>query len=259
MRRHDTDFQISLEIGHVRSNVRKLRVTSKTPAPGVPVNGAQHHVVLPVGCGGESRGDDDSLQFGSMDDERLAEHTEPASLVQKDQSRPLEIVEMNDQREFANPGRRVAARTPREALPHMRIEDERISRRQRTHEESIGLWTQVLHCDKFRAQQSPLAAVRREIVFVEFDQTGDVLQELRGQLLFAKHSGSHRRCDRWLEVRGGVSLPDLPRTVLMESMHKIIEFERIDFTTLPTIELDAKLTQSLAQFTIMRDPRPFSN
>ena len=47
--------------------------------------------------------------------------------------------------------------------------------------------------------------------------------------------------------------------ILMESMHKIVELERIDFATFPTIELDAKLTQSLAQFAIMRDPRPFSN
>ncbi len=45
----------------------------------------------------------------------------------------------------------------------------------------------------------------------------------------------------------------------MESMHKIIELKRIDFATSPTIELDAKFTQSLAQFAIMRNPRPFSN
>jgi hypothetical protein len=96
-------------------------------------------------------------------------------------------------------------------------------------------------------------------VFVEFDQTFDVLHELSGQFLFAKHSGSHRRCDGWLEVRCRVSLSDLPRTILMESMHKIIALKRIDFATFPAIELDAKLTQSLAQFAIMRDPRPFSN
>ena len=105
MRRHDIDSQIFLEIGHVLSNVRKLRVTSKTAAPGAPVNGAQHYVVLAVDCVGESRGDHDSLQVGSMYDERLAEHTQPAGLVQKHQSQPIEIVDMNDQREFANPGR----------------------------------------------------------------------------------------------------------------------------------------------------------
>ena len=42
MRRHDIDFQVFLEISHVPSNVRKLRVTSKAAAPGAPVNGAQH-------------------------------------------------------------------------------------------------------------------------------------------------------------------------------------------------------------------------
>lgn len=78
-------------------------------------------------------------------------------------------------------------------------------------------------------------------------------------LLFAKHSGSHRRCDCGLEVRCGVSLPDLPRRVLMESMHEIVEFKRIDIATFPTIELDAKLTQGFAQFAIMSDLRPFSN
>jgi hypothetical protein len=39
MRRHDIDFQIFLEIGHVLSNDRKLRVTSNTAAPGASVNG----------------------------------------------------------------------------------------------------------------------------------------------------------------------------------------------------------------------------
>src|SRR5688500_11574709 len=132
MRWHDLDFQVFLEIGHVLSNVRKLRVTSNTAAPGASVDGAQHRVVLSIGCGGESRRDDDSLQFGSMDDERLADHTEPAALVQKDQSRALEVPNMEDQREFANPRGQGAARTPREALPHVRVEDKRISRRQRT-------------------------------------------------------------------------------------------------------------------------------
>ena len=159
MRRHDIDFQIFLEIGHVLSNVRKLRVTSNTAAPGASVNGAQHHVVLSVGCGRESRCDDDSLQFGSMDDERLAEQTEPAGLVQKEQSRPLELPDMNDQREFAYPGRRAAPRAPREALPHVRVEDKRVSGRQRTHEESSGLLTRFMHCSELGAQHSPLAAV----------------------------------------------------------------------------------------------------
>ena len=40
-----------------------------------------------------------------------------------------------------------------------------------------------------------------KIVFVEFDQAGDVLHEFRGQFLFTKHSGSHCRCDGRLEMR----------------------------------------------------------
>ena len=60
-------------------------------------------------------------------------------------------------------------------------------------------------------------------------------------------------------MRCGVSLPDFPRRVLMESVHEIVEFGRVDIATFPTIELDAKLTQGFAQFSIMRDSRPFSN
>ena len=45
----------------------------------------------------------------------------------------------------------------------------------------------------------------------------------------------------------------------MESMHKIVEFERIDIPTFQTIEVDAKFIQRFAQFTIMCDRRPFSN
>ncbi len=77
---------------------------------------------------------------------------------------------------------------------------------------------------------------------VEVDHPCEVLHELRGQLLPAKHSGSHRRCDRRLEVRCRVSLPNLPRRVLMELVHEIVEFEGIDLATFPTIELGAKLT-----------------
>jgi hypothetical protein len=44
----------------------------------------------------------------------------------------------------------------------------------------------------------------------------------------------------------------------MESMHQIVEFERIDFTTNPAIELRAKLTEGFAQVAIVSDVRPFS-
>ena len=45
----------------------------------------------------------------------------------------------------------------------------------------------------------------------------------------------------------------------MESMHKIVEFERIDIATFPPIELDAQLAQGFPQFAIIRDPSPLSN
>ena len=45
----------------------------------------------------------------------------------------------------------------------------------------------------------------------------------------------------------------------MKSMHKIVEFERSDITTLPTVELDLQLAECFAQFALMRNRRPISN
>ena len=45
----------------------------------------------------------------------------------------------------------------------------------------------------------------------------------------------------------------------MESMHKLVEFERINFTTIPAIELHAKLAEGFAKVTIVSDPRPLSD
>ncbi|MGH9385600.1 MAG: hypothetical protein ACRD2N_15060 [Vicinamibacterales bacterium] len=42
-------------------------------------------------------------------------------------------------------------------------------------------------------------------------------------------------------------------------MYQLVELERINFATIPTIELGAKLTEGPAQVAIMRDTRPFSN
>ena len=97
MRRDYIDFQVFLEIGHVLSNMHKLRVTSHTAAPGASVNGAQHHVVLSMGCGGKSRGDDDLLQFGLMDDEASRRaHRAGSSCSHRDESRALALPDMND-------------------------------------------------------------------------------------------------------------------------------------------------------------------
>jgi hypothetical protein len=96
-------------------------------------------------------------------------------------------------------------------------------------------------------------------VFVEFDETSDVLHKLGGQLVFAKHAGSDRCCYRRLKVCGRVSLPYFTRSVLMELMHQIIELERIDFTTIPAIELHAKFAEGFAQVAIVSDARSFSD
>ena len=86
-----------------------------------------------------------------------------------------------------------------------------------------------------------------------------MLHKFGEQLVFAKHTGSDRCCDRRLEVCRHISFPYFPRSVLMESMHELVELERIDFAAIPTIELRAQHAEGCAQVSIMGDPRPFSN
>ena len=45
----------------------------------------------------------------------------------------------------------------------------------------------------------------------------------------------------------------------MESVHKFVELERIDFATIPAIELHAKLTEGFAQVAIVSHARPFAD
>jgi hypothetical protein len=96
-------------------------------------------------------------------------------------------------------------------------------------------------------------------VFVAFNQAGDVLQELGWHLVFTKHSRSNRCGDRRLEMCCRVSFPNVSRGVLMESMNELVELERIDFATIPTIELYAKLTKGFTQVAIVSNHRPFSD
>jgi len=42
-------------------------------------------------------------------------------------------------------------------------------------------------------------------------------------------------------------------------MHKIVELERINFATIPAVELHAKFAKSFTQVAIVSDPRPFSD
>jgi hypothetical protein len=167
------------------------------------------------------------------------------------------MFDMNDQREFANPSRCITAWALREAFANVRVEHECISRRQRAHAKSVRRSTRFAHCPELNEGGSGLRC--REIVLVEFDQTGDVLHKFGRQLLFAKDAGGNRGCDRRLKVCRRVSLPYFPRRVLMESMHKIVELKRINFATIPSIELRAKLAEGVAQVAIVSDPRPFSD
>ena len=122
MRRHDIDFQILREIGHALSNIRKLHLTTQTSAPSAPVNSTEHNVIRRLDRGGKAGGDDDAFQFDSIDDQRFANQTEPACFVQKNESRPAGMVDVNHQREFSNPSRGIAARALREAFANVWVE-----------------------------------------------------------------------------------------------------------------------------------------
>jgi hypothetical protein len=45
----------------------------------------------------------------------------------------------------------------------------------------------------------------------------------------------------------------------MESMPELVELERINFATIPSIELHAELAEGFAQIAIVSDLRPFSD
>ena len=124
MRRHNIDSQILLEISHVLSNIWKRRIVIQSSAPGAPVNSTEHDVVRRLDRGGKASGDDDGLQFGSIDDQRFAHYIEPACFVQKNESRSAWMFDMNDQREFANPSRCITAWALRESFANVRVEHE---------------------------------------------------------------------------------------------------------------------------------------
>ncbi len=124
MCRHDIDFQILLEIRHVLSNIRKRRIATQTSAPGTPLNGTEHDVVRRLDRGRKAGGDDDVLQLDSIDDQRFANHAEAACLVQKNESRSAGMFDVNDQGEFSNPSRGIAAWALREAFANVRVEHE---------------------------------------------------------------------------------------------------------------------------------------
>ena len=190
MRRNDIDCQILPEISHVLSNIRKPRIASQTSPPGAPIKSTEHDVIRWLDRGGKASGDDDALQLDSIDDQRFASHAEAACLVQKNESRSSGMFDVNDQREFSNPSRGSAAWALREAFANVRVKHECISRRQRAHANSVRLSRRLTHCSELSARG--WGSRCREIVFVEFDEAGEVLHKFGGQFLFAKHAGSDR-------------------------------------------------------------------
>ena len=124
MRRNDIDCQILPEISHVLSNIRKRRVASQTSPPGAPIKSTEHDVIRWCHRGGKASGDDDALQFDSIDDQRFAHHTEATCFVQKNESRSAGMFEVNDQGEFSNPSRGIASGTLRETFANVRVEHE---------------------------------------------------------------------------------------------------------------------------------------
>lgn len=90
MRRHDIDFQILLEIGHMLPNIGKRRVSIQASAPGSPVNRTEHDVVRLFASGEEG-----ALQFKPIDDQCFANQTEATCLVQKNEFRCADIFEVN--------------------------------------------------------------------------------------------------------------------------------------------------------------------
>ena len=123
MRSRHIDLQVFLEVGHVLSNVRELRLTNETSAPGAAVDRPEHDIFTPRrSCRG-----DHMLQFGLLDNERVAEHAQAAALVQKKKSRTVGMGDMDDQRQLSSSCGCVAFGTFREALADVRIQNERIT------------------------------------------------------------------------------------------------------------------------------------
>ena len=78
-------------------------------------------------------------------------------------------------------------------------------------------------------------------MLIEVDKTREVLYELLWQFLPTKHTRDYRRCHGRREMRRRISLPDLSRRAIVILVDELIEFERVDLTTIPSFELAAKL------------------
>ena len=118
MRWRHIDLEVFLEVGHVFSNVHELCLANETSALGAAVDGPQHEVFAPIA---QSCRGDHVLQFGLMDNERLAQHAEAAALVQKNKSWAVGVVDVDHQRQLSDSCGRDAFGTLRKPLADVRI------------------------------------------------------------------------------------------------------------------------------------------
>ena len=86
-----------------------------------------------------------------------------------------------------------------------------------------------------------------------------MFKELRRDLLPPKNPRRHGKSNRGLKVICRVLLPDFPRATLMELMNQVVEVSGSDFASLPAVEVCPEIEESVGQFAIVGDGRPFSN
>src|SRR3989442_11137281 len=70
---------------------------------------------------------------------------------------------------------------------------------------------------------------------------------------------SDRGRNRLFEVTRRIALPDFPRCPVVKLVNGLVQFERLNFSAVPSIELDAKLAQRSAEIAIVSDSRPLSD
>jgi hypothetical protein len=181
----DFDLEVFLEVGHVFSNVHERCLANETSAPGTPVDGSQHEVFTPSTPSG---GGDHILQFSLMDDERLAQQTQAAALIQQNKFWAVGVVDVDHQGQLSNPRGCVALGTRRKPLADVRIQNERIPFWQQTHATLIAQGVPHFrdYFDSFAisgstrlASQSPLCSTARRIVTMQRGRVGRTRSVLR--------------------------------------------------------------------------------
>jgi hypothetical protein len=123
MRSRHFDLEVILEVGHVLSKVHERRLTNDTSTPSAVIDRSKHDIFMP--CAQSGRGDH-LLQFGLVDHERFADQAQAAALVQQNQSWPVGVLNVDDQRQFSSSRGRRALGAFRESFADVRIQNERI-------------------------------------------------------------------------------------------------------------------------------------